>query len=50
MAIQLLLYTMLMACENLQAMICIMFAFGMNSSLRINVGYIYLMELMPKNK
>ena len=50
MAIQLLLYTLLMVCESLDAMIALMFAFGMNCSIRINVGYIYLMELMPQNK
>ena len=28
-------------------MIFVLFAFGMNTSLRVNVGYIYVMELMP---
>ena len=27
-----------------------MFSFGMMASVRVNVGYVYLMELMPKNK
>ena len=31
-------------------MIFIFFVFGMASSLRGNIGYIYLMELMPKSK
>ena len=46
-AINLILYTMLMTCTSLNQMICVLFGFGMNTSLRINVGYIYLMELMP---
>ena len=45
-----LLYTMLMTCESLDAMIFVMFCFGMTTSIRINVGYVYLMELVPENK
>ena len=50
MAVQLILYTLLITCQSLDNMIAIMFAFGMNCSIRINIGYVYLMELMPKNK
>ena len=48
MIVQLVLYTMLMLCESLDVMIAIMFFFGMNASIRVNVGFVYLMELMPK--
>lgn len=50
MTMQLVLYTMLMICNSLDVMITIFFFFGMNASIRINVGFVYLMELMPKNK
>ena len=50
MALNMLLYTMLMTCESLDAMIFVMFCFGMTTSIRINVGYVYLMELVPENK
>ena len=47
MAMDLLLYTMLLQCRSLEKMILIMCCFGMVTSLRIQIGYIYLMELMP---
>ena len=50
MTIQLILYTLLMVCTSHNLMILIIFCFGMNSSIRINVGFVYLMELMPKKK
>lgn len=46
-AINLILYTMLMTATSLNQMIFVLFSFGMNTSLRVNVGYIYLMELIP---
>ena len=49
MACQLLLYTGLMFTRSLTMMIVLFFLFGMLSSIRLNVGYIYLMEVLPKN-
>ena len=39
-----------MFCENLTLMIFIWLGFGMNASFRISVGYVYLVEMMPKNR
>ena len=46
--IDLALYTGLLFTENLAVMIAIMVLFGIFSSLRVQVGYVYLMEMMPK--
>lgn len=46
--IDLLLFTGLMLTHELIVMIIIFFCFGAMSSLRVNVGYVYLMELLPK--
>ena len=48
MACQQLLYTGLMLTHSLAVMIVLVFLFGMLSSVRLNVGYIYLMEVLPK--
>ena len=48
MTIDLLLYTGLMITDSLAVMITLYFTFGMMCSIRINVGYIYLMECLPK--
>ena len=39
-----------MFCTDLTLMTFIWLGFGMNMSLRINVGYVYLVEMMPKNR
>jgi hypothetical protein len=42
------LYTLLMSTSDMYAMIAILFAQGFINSIRINVGYVYMIELMPK--
>ena len=44
------LMTLMWMTDSVNVMIVISLALGAVSSLRINVGYIYLMELMPKSK
>jgi len=48
MVIQLFLYVGLLITKHLAVMISIWFLFGFLSSVRIQIGYIYLTELMPK--
>ena len=43
----LLLYTGLLITDHISVMIAIYFLFGMLSSIRIQVGFVYLMEVMP---
>ena len=45
---QLLSMTVMIFTHNLDVMIAAGFATGAISSFRVNVGFIYLMELMPK--
>ena len=39
----------MMTTESLNTAIVVSFMFGMMSSVRINIGYVYLVELMPKS-
>ena len=48
MVIDLALLTGLMLTHELIVMLIIQFGTGMMSSIRVNIGYVYLMELMPK--
>ena len=48
MICDLLLYTGLLITDSLAVMICLYFVFGMVSSIRVQVGYVYLIEMMPK--
>lgn len=48
MVCDLALYTGLMLTHRLGVMIFIYFCFGMICSIRIQVGYVYLMEVLPK--
>ena len=48
MVSQLLLYIGLLVTSNFYVMIGIWFSFGFLSSIRISVGYIYMMELLPR--
>ena len=43
------LYTMLMYTTDLYMMIGILFTFGLVNSIRTNIGYVYMVELMPKS-
>ena len=45
-----LLYNMLMITQNIHVMLVTIFLFGLLCSIRLNVGYVYLVELMPKNR
>ena len=47
MLIQVFLYVGLFVTKHLAVMIAIWFAFGFLLSLRLTVGYVYLMELLP---
>lgn len=49
MAFSVVLYALLMTTSSLNAMIAIAGLFGMITSVRVNIGYIYLMELVPKS-
>ena len=48
MVIDFFLYIGLLVTSNLYVMITMWFSFGMMSAVRINVGYVYHMELLPK--
>ena len=48
MALNLLLYIGLLCTSHLSVMIGIWFTFGFSSSIRVTVGYVYIMELLPK--
>jgi MFS family permease len=48
MIVDLGLYTGLMFTYSLEVMIVLYFLFGMMSSIRISVGYVYMVEMMPK--
>lgn len=50
MAFGAVIYTVMMFTSSLNVMIGMSFLMGSLSSVRLNVGYIYLMELMPKSK
>ena len=47
-AADMVLYTVLMFTKNLIMMIAIWFLFGCLTTIRMQVGYIYMMELLPK--
>ena len=49
MVLNAILFTILMFTESLNVTITVSFLIGMISSLRVNVGYVYLMELVPKS-
>lgn len=42
------LFICMFLCKSLDLMIVICFMFGLVTSLRCNVGFVYMMELMPK--
>ena len=44
------LYTVLLWTRDANIMILVLFAFGLFSSIRLNVGFVYLMELLPRHK
>ena len=48
MTLDLALYTVLIFASNLDLMIAVIFCFGLCTSIRTNIGYIYMMELIPK--
>ena len=50
MVLQLVLYASLILTHSLDFMIIIQFIFGMESSIRVGIGYIYLIEFFPEEK
>lgn len=48
MALNWVLYSLLLICKNFWFMNAIWFGFGMSNSIRINIGYVFLVEMMPK--
>ena len=48
MIIQLFLYTGLLLTHSLTVMIILFFSFGVLSTIRVQIGYVYLIEMMPK--
>ena len=43
-------YNILMVTTNVNVMLLTIFVFGLLCSIRLNVGYVYMVELMPRNK
>ena len=43
------LYSILMVTDSLNVTIAVSFLCGMLNSVRVNIGYVYLIELMPKS-
>ena len=50
MLIDTVLYTFLLWTQNFNLMVGVLFIFGILSSIRLNVGFVYLLELIPRNK
>ena len=50
MAANTILYTILIWTRNPNVMILVMFCFGLFTSIRLTVGFIYLNELIPSSK
>ena len=48
MAADWVLFILIFICSSLNWMIVITTAFGMMTTLRVNIGFVYMMELMPK--
>ena len=42
------LFIAIFLCKSLDLMIAITFMFGLATTIRVNVGFVYMMELMPK--
>jgi hypothetical protein len=50
MGIDFVLFVSMFLTSNVNVMIFIVFSFGAMSSIRVNVGVVYLLELVPTNK
>ena len=48
MLLNLVCYTVLMVTHDLNLMIASIFVQGALNSIRVNIGYLYLLEMMPK--
>ena len=48
MVVQIFLYIGLLITRHLSVMIALWFTFGLFTSIRSTIGYVYLMELLPK--
>lgn len=49
MSLNLLMYTLMMWTQSLNVMLFSIFMQGALNSIRVNIGYIYLLEMMPKH-
>ena len=49
MALNLVMYTLLMFTQNIDLMLICIFVQGALNSIRVNIGYLYLLEMMPKH-
>ena len=49
MTLNLIAFTVMMAAHDLNVMLASIFAMGGLSSLRVNVGFLYFMEMMPRH-
>ena len=43
------LYTIIMLSDSLNVIIAVSFLSGMLNSVRVNIGYVFMIELMPKS-
>ena len=48
MVADLILFTGILLARNLILMICLWFTLGLFNSIRSGIGYVFLMEMMPK--
>ena len=49
MVMDLLILTLIFFNTNLNAMIALAFLFGLVCTLRVNIGFVYMSEMMPEN-
>ena len=49
MTINLLMYSVMMYTHSLDVMLFSIFVMGALCSIRVNIGFLYLMEMMPKH-
>lgn len=49
MTINLLMYSVMMYTHSLDVMLVSIFIMGANCSIRVNIGFLYLLEMMPKH-
>ena len=50
MTVDWLMFVAMFFTKSINWMIVITFVFGLMTTIRVNVGFVYMIELMPKNK